>query len=613
MKKSISALLITLMVLSAFLVFTSPLRVMGADGLGEALSFNGVDKYVQVADNASLKGMTNLTLEAWIEPNSYPQYAGIIGKWTYPTTMQYILGYFSGGNLTFWVGHDTTTDSITVLQPPLGVWTHIVAVFTGGSSLEVFYNGTLQGFKLTTLASIGVGLEPLYIGKYDGYFFNGTIDEVRIYNRSLSLAEVSTHYDGGIGQYGRPENGLVAGWHFDESSGTVAHDYSGNKNDGTICGTASWVAGIVPLPDVAVTSVTLSPAHKVLSGVTININVTAKNLGTPLENFTLNAYANDTFLGTLPVTNLAQNAATNWTLNWDTTGVPLGNYTIKANATYVQGETNTGNNEMIGGWVWLVKLPVASFTYSPMPAVANYSTTFNASGSTPDGGSIVNYTWNFDDGNVTSTSIHVITHVYALYGTYNVTLTVEDSEGLTNSTSQSVMVLRHDVAVIDVVSDRTWVYQGHSANVNVTVLNKGDFPETVNVTLYYNITASQTVGTQNISMPPGENQTISFPWDTTSVEYCHNYTLTAVASIAFLDNNPADNTLSDGNIKVRIMGDINGDGKVDGKDITLAALAFGTVPGDARWNLDFDINQDGKIDGRDLTLIALRFGMACFQ
>jgi len=611
MKKSISALLITLMVLSAFLVFTSPLRVMGADGLGEALSFNGADKYVQVADNASLKGMTNLTLEAWIEPNSYPRYAGIIGKWTYSTTMQYILGYFSGGNLTFWVGHDTTTDSITVLQPPLGVWTHIVAVFTGGSSLEVFYNGTLQGFKHTTLASIGVGLEPLYIGKYDGYFFNGTIDEVRIYNRSLSLAEVSTHYDDGIGQYGRPENGLVAGWHFDESSGTVAHDYSGNKNDGTICGTASWVAGIVPLPDVAVTSVTLSPAHKVLSGVTININVTAKNLGTPLENFTLNAYANDTFLGTLPVTNLAQNAATNWTLNWDTTGVPLGNYTIKANATYVQGETNTGNNEMIGGWVWLVKLPVASFTYSPMPAVANYSTTFNASGSTPDGGSIVNYTWNFDDGNVTSTPIDVITHVYALYGTYNVTLTVEDSEGLTNSTSQSVMVLRHDVAVIDVVSDRTWVYQGHSAHINVTVWNKGDFAENVTVTLYYNITANKIVGTQNITLLVGESKTLLFVWDTTGVEYCHNYTITAVAEIVPMDNNMTNNVLADGNVKVRILGDINGDDTVDLRDVYGVALAFGTSPGDTRWDLTADINGDMQVCLRDFYIVCLNFGKSC--
>jgi len=611
MKKSISALLITLMVLSAFLVFTSPLRVMSADGLGEALSFNGVDKYVQVADNASLKGMTNLTLEAWIKPNSYPQYAGIIGKWTYSTTMQYILGYFSNGNLTFWVGHDTTTDSITMLQPPLGVWTHIVAVFTGGSRLEVFYNGTSQGFKPTTLASIGVGLEPLYIGKYDGYFFNGTIDEVRIYNRTLSAAEVSGHYNNGIGQYGRPETGLVAGWHFDEGGSTAtAGDYSGNNNNGTVYGTPKWVAGIVPLPDVAVTNVTLSPAGKVLRGVNVKINVTAKNQGTPLETFTLKAYANNTLIGTNPVTDLAQSTSTNWTLNWDTTAVPLGNYTIKANATYVQGETNITNNEMIGGWVWLVKLPMASFTYSPVPVVANYSTTFDASGSTPDGGSIINYTWNFGDGNITSTANNIITHIYASHGTYNVTLMVEDSEGLNDSTWQLVNVLRHDVAVVDVVSNRTWVYQGHNATINVTGANKGDFNETVTVTLYYNITASRIIGTQIINLPIGESQTLVFTWDTTGVEYCHNYTITAVATIP-LDNNPADNTLDNVYIKVRIIGDLDGDGNVRIDDVLTVASAFGSQPGHPRWNPNADVNGNGKVRVDDVLLVARNFGKSC--
>jgi len=57
-----------------------------------------------------------------------------------------------------------------------------------------------------------------------------------------------------------------------------------------------------------------------------------------------------------------------------------------------------------------------------------------------------------------------------------------------------------------------------------------------------------------------------------------------------------------------IPGDINGDGKVDGRDMTIAAKAFGTSPGDPKWNPLADIDQDGRVDGRDMTIIAKHFG-----
>jgi parallel beta-helix repeat protein len=175
----------------------------------------------------------------------------------------------------------------------------------------------------------------------------------------------------------------------------------------------------------------------------------------------------------------------------------------------------------------------------------------------------------------------------------------------------------HDVAVTSVVAvvphclsnvgNGLWVFQGLPVCVNVTVLNKGDFDENVNVTLYYNITTDEMIGTQNITIPTGENRTLSFVWDTTSVPYCHNYTITAAETIP-LDNNPADNTLACGPINVRIMGDINGDGEVDVKDLLMAAKAFGSSPGDPRWNLDADINGDNKVDIRDILLVARNFG-----
>jgi hypothetical protein len=66
--------------------------------------------------------------------------------------------------------------------------------------------------------------------------------------------------------------------------------------------------------------------------------------------------------------------------------------------------------------------------------------------------------------------------------------------------------------------------------------------------------------------------------------------------------------------KITILGDTNGDGVVDMKDVAPAARGFGTVPGSPRWNPNADVSgptqgvPDGKIDMRDIAFIARRFG-----
>jgi uncharacterized protein (DUF2141 family) len=56
-----------------------------------------------------------------------------------------------------------------------------------------------------------------------------------------------------------------------------------------------------------------------------------------------------------------------------------------------------------------------------------------------------------------------------------------------------------------------------------------------------------------------------------------------------------------------VIGDLNGDGKVDMRDIAIVAKAFNTIPGDLYWNPIADITGDGKVDMKDIAIVAKAF------
>jgi thermitase len=84
--------------------------------------------------------------------------------------------------------------------------------------------------------------------------------------------------------------------------------------------------------------------------------------------------------------------------------------------------------------------PVANFTWTPpMPKVGE-PVTFDASASTPNGGTIVKYEWNFSDGGTATGKI--VTHTYVNPGTYIVTLNVTDSQGLWDIEQKQIQVVQ---------------------------------------------------------------------------------------------------------------------------------------------------------------------------
>jgi hypothetical protein len=79
-----------------------------------------------------------------------------------------------------------------VLQLPLNAWTHLAATYDG-AALRLYVNGALASTRAMT-GPITASASPLRIGGNTiwGEFFNGVIDELRIYNRALTAQEIQS-------------------------------------------------------------------------------------------------------------------------------------------------------------------------------------------------------------------------------------------------------------------------------------------------------------------------------------------------------------------------------------------------------------------------------------
>ena len=120
-------------------------------------------------------------------------------------------------------------------------------------------------------------------------------------------------------------------------------------------------------------------------------------------------------------------------------------------------------------------------------------------------------------------------------------------------------------------------------------------------------TNTTSIASQNIALSSGSSTTVTFTWNTSGFAK-GNYTITAKVPHLPYETDTTDNTLTDGWVLVTIPGDVNGDRKVDIKDIYACILAFGTKPGKPKWNPNCDINNDLVVDMKDIYTAIRNFG-----
>ncbi len=264
---------------------------------GYALKFNQ-HNYVDCGD-ISKHDWSGLTVEAWVywTGGSVHGYAGVYYK--YVSGIGRLLIYRNGrvlvqnGNGNFWSNEPGDV--------PKNKWTHIAYVYDQNAGKEyIIINGVIKGEK-TRHGTIAQNNYNLLIGYGHStstyYAFDGLIDEFRVLDRALTPEEVEEDYLSGAHYPSR--SGTVAWYHFDEGSGAVAGDISGNNNNGTLAPSnnqPAWVprTGV----NVAVTLQNLFGTPDTITGTeTRSIGVAMQGVSTETYNIggTLNITVRDVY------------------------------------------------------------------------------------------------------------------------------------------------------------------------------------------------------------------------------------------------------------------------------------------------------------------------------
>jgi hypothetical protein len=167
--------------------------VAGPKTLGKAFPFNGTDNYFVVPNSADFSVDTAVTYSAWIKP---ARGDGMILRKSGGGEEKYL--WLAGDERIHFYLYNCMSgiDLPSAVTVPLDVWTHVVATYDGAFA-RIYINGNPSGLR-ETLASCNVGDSTgnLYIGRSTNgnNDFQGPIDDVRIYQRTLTATEIDQLY-----------------------------------------------------------------------------------------------------------------------------------------------------------------------------------------------------------------------------------------------------------------------------------------------------------------------------------------------------------------------------------------------------------------------------------
>lgn len=253
-----------------------------------ALTFDGTDDYVDLGTVDNIVGA--FSAEAWVKFENFADggEAGFsrifdIGDGTGGGNGNGFLLTAQGttGELALYTYNGGSVSAVTATQPlPLNEWTHVAAVNDGAGSATLFVNGSAVASTSSgpQLALPGMAFESSYIGRStntNDSYFNGQIADARIWDTARTTLDIANNYDR---QLNGDEEGLAGYWNFNEGSGSVATDLSGNGNDGAVIG--ATYADLTTITDAP-------PSGQTYKGLVLGADADGDNLS-----YTLNTAGN---------------------------------------------------------------------------------------------------------------------------------------------------------------------------------------------------------------------------------------------------------------------------------------------------------------------------------
>ena len=214
-------------------LMNGPNWVKGIDG--KALELDGINDYVDCGNDASLNLTGDLSITAWVKFNEIPGDQAMFlskdegGGWYYKWMFGYAQNYTPVYNTLLFClwnhnGSGTWLTSQTWI-PTADDWYHVAVVKSDNH--YTFYIDGLDHGEDSTNYTLPLVNAPVEIGRAEGnFYFQGVIDEVKIFSHALSTDEIREEYENAIS--------LVGYWKFDEGTGDTAYDATIYENHGIL-------------------------------------------------------------------------------------------------------------------------------------------------------------------------------------------------------------------------------------------------------------------------------------------------------------------------------------------------------------------------------------------
>ena len=215
--------------------------------VNKALKFDSITNGDVVVSNNTANipiGSSARTISAWINPSMEHYNWGIIGQGKATDIFGngngelFAIGLQSNNRLTFWGSY---ADYVSPAVVPMNTWTYVAVTYNGSTGVLYMNDAAypFSSFGLNTPPSkFFVGAETTTDGADYRTQYQGSIDEVKVYNRALSAAEIAAD------RVGTNQSGLVLHYPFNEGTGINITDASGNGNDATLINPtgSNWIS-----------------------------------------------------------------------------------------------------------------------------------------------------------------------------------------------------------------------------------------------------------------------------------------------------------------------------------------------------------------------------------